>query len=86
MHNPAISYTFRPPCAYCANVVRADVEYSGLYDAEGHAAFTGGAECHASFLVVNADCLPQLGRCRVRDDFSIRPPMSHWVQMHKALG
>ena len=62
-----LTYTFRSPCAYCANVVREDVEYSAPYDAEGHHVFTGGVECYDCFLIVCIDCLPRLGRCRVQD-------------------
>ena len=67
--------TFRSPCAYCANVVQEDVEYSGLHDPEGHATFTGGVGCHAFFLVICSDCLPRLGRCQVQNDCPIRPPL-----------
>ena len=75
MPDLVITYTFRSPCAYCANVVQEDVEYSGPHDSEGHHAFTGGVECRACFLNVCTDCLPRLGRCRVRDDCPIWPPL-----------
>ena len=70
-----LTHTFRSPCSYCPTVVREEVEYCGHYAAEGRATFTGGVECHACFLIVCSDCLPGLGRCRVRDDCPIRRPV-----------
>ena len=70
-----ITYTFRSPCACCANVIQEDVEYSGPYDAEGHHVFTGGVECYDCFLIICNHCLPRLGQRRVKDDRPIRPPL-----------
>ena len=75
MTETIISFTFRAPCAYCATVVQEDVDYSGPYGAEGHATFTGGVECHGCLLIVCTNCLPRLGRCRVREDCPIRPTL-----------
>ena len=75
MPDTVITYTFRSPCSYCSTFAREDGEYSGPYDTEGHAVFTGGVECFVCFLIVCADCLPRLARCRVRDDCPVRPPV-----------
>ena len=75
MTDTVIAYTFRSPCAYCDAIVQEDVEYDGPYDNEGHVVCTGGVECHACCIIVCADCLTRLGRCRAREDCPIRAPV-----------
>ena len=76
MPDLVITYTFRSPCACCAVVAQEDVEYSGPHDLEGRHTFNRrGRVPRACFLIVCSACLARLGRCRVRDDCPVRPPL-----------